>query len=494
MNKKIKVGIQAAIVIAIALAFITPGSAALTRSNTANQTPKKILDDEWTIQVSGLAASQGIRFLDAVSTTTAWAVGRDGSGSDTPTTEFTMTTDGGTTWNAGWIRGFSDTEHGCGNICGLSGTVAYAAVYNHVGAQDDTCGPYKTTDGGDHWTQLGHEPISFVNNVIFWNENEGVALGDTKDGYFEDYYTDDGGTDWIRVPQSDYTGVPAVTGEGGWTGVVDVIGDTVVFGTNLGNVYISNDRGHTYFASYSGASTGGTNGGVNAIAFRDSLHGIVGHEAGTGDFELYATNDGGNSWNELTHTGIAYDYDIAYCPGTTNMYISTGANYQASYGASYSLDGGTTWIDYPELNSVQVMACDFVEGKIGWAGGYATDETTDGMFKHVPTEVPEPLLTASIAGGKGFSIKISNIGDGNATGVTFTATIEGGLFMKQREYPGTAGTIASGANFTQTFSVMGIGLGIIKPKPVITLTAQCAEGKNATATLTAKILFSKVIV
>lgn len=496
MTKKTRTLIQAAIVCAITLAFILPGSAVVTHSNVAVQTNANLGKGEWYKQDSNLGTSQGVRFLDAVDNDTAWAVARDGSGSDTPTTQFTMTTNGGALWTTGYVRGIDNLEHGCGNICALSGTVAYAAVYNHASSQDVTCGPWKTSNGGLTWTQLGNEPISFCNNVIFWDENHGVALGDTKDGYFEDYFTSNGGTNWTRVPQANYTGVAAGSSEGGWTGVVDVIGNTVIFGSNMGNVFISNDRGHTYFGSYSGCSSGGTNGGVNVIAFRDSQHGMAGHDEGTGDLSLYATSDGGHNWTALTHTGTAYDYDVAYCPGTTNMYISTGANYQALYGASYSMDGGATWTDYPEVLSIQMMALDAVEGKIAFAGAYPdSGGITGGMYKHIPgTTTPEPILTASISGGKGFTIQINNIGDGAATGVTFNANITGGLFMKQREFPGTPGIIAAGGNYTQTFAVMGIGLGIIKPKPVITLTVTCNENKTAGANVTAKIFFSKVTI
>jgi photosystem II stability/assembly factor-like uncharacterized protein len=489
---KIKIGLQAAIVIAVALAFISPGSAAFTRSNAFNQTPQQIGRGEWIAQVSGQPYAMGIRFLDAVDNTTAWAVCRDGSGSDVPTTAFSMTTDAGVTWTPGVILP-SYTEHGTGNIWGLSGTVAYVTVYNQVGSQDVLCGAYKTSNGGSTWTQLGNYPISFANNVVFFNENDGVVLGDTKDGYFEDYYTQDGGTTWTRVPLANYTGVAAQSGEGGWTGVVDAIGDTVIFGTNLGNVYISNDRGHTYFASFSGIGPGGLNGGVNAIAFKDATHGIVGHSDDSGQLQLYTTSDGGQNWSPISYSGVCYDYDISYCPGTANTYISTGAN-QALPGASYSLDGGTSWIDYPEVSGTQMMANDFVDGMIGWAGGFATDEMTGGMFMHVPSANPEPALTASLSGGKGFTLKINNVGDGEATGVTYNATISGGLFVKQRTFTGTFDSIAPGASVNKTCAVMGIGFGILKDKPVIKLTVTCSEGKNATASLTAKIVFSKVVV
>jgi photosystem II stability/assembly factor-like uncharacterized protein len=492
--KKTKTLLKASIVIAIALAFVLPVSAATSNTSIIEMIPKDSNDNfrsgEWIEQASGFQAAQYIRFLDAVNETIAWAIGRDGSGSDTPTTEFTMTVNGGNTWTVGYVKPISD-PYGLGNICALNEMVAYVALYNHAGAQDTACGVYKTSDGGLNWIQLGNYPISFANNVIFWNENDGVVLGDTKDDYFEDYTTHDGGVTWTRVPLANYSGVPAVSGEGGWTGCVDVVGDTVIFGTNKGNVYISNDRGEHWVASYSGASTGGTNPGVNEIAFKDSTHGIVGHSSDTGDFDLFSTSDGGVTWTPITHTGTAYDYGLAYVPGTENMYVSTGGN-QNLCGASYSLDGGISWIDYTELVSTQMFATEFVENHIGWAGAYPTDETTGGMFKHVPSENPLPAFTVGVTGGKGFIVTVTNIGEVNATDVTCDINIEGGLIVNPKAFSDSAANLGVGENFTVLCAPKGIGLGFLTPIPTIKISVNCTEGVPATKTATAKLFFSMV--
>ena len=501
MVQKRKTLVEAVVAIAVVLAFIMPVAAVTPKTQLfamKSQGPKTLsISAEWIEQVSGLPYAQGIRCLDAVNATIAWAVGRDGTGSDVPTTEFTRTINGGDTWIAGSVLGTSDTIHGCGNICALSEAVAYVAVYNHVGSQDATDGPYKTTDGGSHWTQLGNYPISFANNVVFWNENEGVVLGDTKDGYFEDYYTSDGGVTWTRVPQTNYSGpgLPSQTDEGGWTGVYDAFGNTVIFGTNKGVVYISHDKGHTYYASLSGISPSdpGTNPGVNEIAFKDATHGIVGHSTDSGDYSLYNTSDGGITWHAISHTGTAYDYDIAYVPGTANMYISTGAN-QALSGASYSLDGGFSWVDYPEVSGIQLMATDFVENKIGWAGAYATDEVTGGMFKHVPTGEPKPAFSIDVAGGKGINVTVHNVGDGDATGISYTVNITNGLWVKTRTFSGTHASLASGATFSFAEKITGIGFGILKPIPSIKVSVTCAQGISQDKIVNAKIVFSKVTI
>jgi hypothetical protein len=491
---KTKIVFKAGVVLAIALAFVMPALAATTDTSVIKMMPKDptniFRSSEWIQQVSGFAASQGVRDLWAVDDNIAWAIGRDGTGSDTPTTEFTMTTDGGDTWTADWVKPI-DSTYGLGNICALSATVAYVAVYNQGGTQDSECGAYKTNDGGSTWTQLGNYPISFANNVIFWDENDGVVLGDTLDGYFEDYYTHDGGVTWTRVPQANYSGVPAQSGEGGWTGVVDVVGDTVIFGTNKGNVYISNDRGEHWVASYSGADAGGTNGGVNEIAFKDATHGLVGHDPDSGDLDLFRTDNGGTTWTPVTHSGTAYSYSMTYLPGTEDMYISTGAN-QNLCGASYSLDGGVTWVDYSEMSGTQMMANDFVENHLGWAGAYADDETTGGMFKHLPSAVPKPALTLSIVGGKGFTVTVKNVGDADATGVVCNIEITGGLFLKPKTFTGSQTTLAIGANFTIPCAPKGIGLGILTPMPSISMNADCNENVTASLTQAAKIFFTQV--
>jgi len=399
MNKRTNI-LKAGIVVAIALALILSGAAMAANTETLSVNSKTFNplngDGGWTEQASGFwIQSIGIRYLDAIDNNTAWAVGYDGSGGNTYETWFTKTSNGGDLWEADTVIG--DTNYGLGNICGIDGDTAWAAVF-YAGAQDDTCGIYKTTNGGSTWThQEGplQGAASFANNVYFWNENEGVCQGDVRDGYFEVYTTTDGGDSWIRVPEANFSGDAPAAGEAGWTGVIDVVGDTVLFGTNEGNIWKSDDKGYTWTVSYTGIGPGGLNAGVNEIAFKDSNHGLAAHDNGV-SYDLYTTSDGGNTWDAITPSGTPYSAGLSYVPGTGNMYISTGAASGAS-GASYSVDGGYTWTDYPEMFDIQMLSCDFVEGTTGWAGGFNTDEFTGGMFKYVPSEDPDLHCSGSIS-------------------------------------------------------------------------------------------------
>jgi len=421
--KKIKYILKAAVILGIVFAFVVPVNAMIektqpeiTRELPYNKLFKTLnLNPGWVEQASGFwEASRGIRYMDAVNETIAWAVGYDGSGGNIYQTIFTKTINGGDLWQADLI--FSDINYGLGNICALDGETAWAAVFA-TGTQDDKCGIYKTINGGYSWVHQFLGPYSFANNVWFFNENEGVCCGDLLDNYFEVYTTSNGGTTWNRVPLTNFSGVSVATDEAGWTGCIDGFGDTVLFGSNKGKVFKSDDKGHTWVGSDTGMGASGLNPGVNEIAFKDINNGLVAHDNGI-TYDLYKTDNGGTNWQPVTYTGIAYSAGLSYVPGTANTYISTGA-VSGTSGASYSIDGGITWVDYPEVLGIQLLSCEFVEGGIGWAGSFNEDELNGGMYKYIPGEEPDLECTGNLvwqevkAGSTVYGeFTVSNIGTG----------------------------------------------------------------------------------
>ncbi len=356
---------------------------------------------EWIPQASGFETqSRGIMYMHAVDSLVAWAIGYDGSGGSATTNDFTKTTNGGEIWVPGDILG--GTTYGIGNICALNSMTAYATLYNGVGNQDNTCGVYKTSDGGANWTHLTgalQGSSSFADNVYFWNENEGMCHGDVTgtgtSAYFEIYTTSDGGATWTRVPKANIGGgANPASGEGGWTTVIETVGDsTVMFGSNKAKLYISHDRGYTWTISATGI-TPSTNGGINVIAFKDKMNGIVAQTATT--VVVKETHDGGATWQTVTPTGSFFTNDITFVPGTENTYVCTGAA-EGAYGASYSEDGGHTWTLFAGTDQDQFLACDFVSNSCGWAGGFNTSNEEGGMFKYVGMLTPAGTTLPSIS-------------------------------------------------------------------------------------------------
>jgi hypothetical protein len=343
---------------------------------------------EWVPQASGYASSsRGVNYISAVDSLIVWASAYDGKDGNNTINEFTKTTDGGNTWTPGKVIGA--TGYGLGNICGVNADVAYVALYN-AAAQDNTCGVYKTSNGGTTWTQLPgalQGSASFADNVWFWNENEGMCHGDVKDAYFEIYTTSNGGATWTRVPKSDIGGgANPASGEGGWTSVIQAVGNnTIMFGTNKGNLYISHDRGLHWVISKTGITP--ITDGVQNICFKDEQNGLVAQTSTT--VVLRETHDGGATWQTIDPVGPFRTSDLGFVKGTENTFVSTGT------GASYSFDGGHSWSQAggTEINTFTAVA--FINDHCGWAGGFNVNSTEEGMFKYAgiltPATVRNPV-------------------------------------------------------------------------------------------------------
>jgi photosystem II stability/assembly factor-like uncharacterized protein len=490
---KTKMVLKAGVVIAIALAFVMPVTASISKSPMIKQTPQQpknfFSSAEWIEQASGFwDLSQGIHYMCAVDENITWAVGYDGSGSSTPVQEFTRTINGGDLWVADLIDG-APTDGDTAMIFALDDMTAWVPI--HTGTPQ---GIWKTSDGGDTWAQQTTADFTggFPNCVHFWDENIGWCMGDPVGGYFQIYTTTDGGNNWIRVPQGNIP-APSSSVEYGVVGYYDVVGDTVWFGTQDatlgGRVFKSIDKGYHWTVSNVIFSAGS----YVDIRFKDALHGLA-MDKNFEEAALAETADGGATWTLISQTGMCYAADFDYVPGTTNMYVSTGVNKNdpAWQGASYSLDGGHTWTTWNEMSGTQLFGTTWVDGKIGWAGTFNTDGTTGGVWKHLPSGNPQPALTISIAGGKGFTVTVKNIGEADATNVTCDVTIEGGLFIKPKDFSKTQATLDIGGNFTLVGAPKGIGLGLLKPMPTIKINVNCTEGISATKTVQAKIFFSKI--
>lgn len=417
----------------------------------------------WIIQNSGFTApSRGINYLHAVNQNVAWASAYDGSGGTATVNEFTRTTNGGQTWTPGQIVG--GTTYGIGNICGLNENIAYVALYNGVGNQNNTCGIYKTSNGGQTWVQLPgalQGSASFANNVYFWNEQVGMCHGDVKDNYFEIYTTTNGGQTWTRVPQANITGGTPASGEGGWTSVIETAGEnTVMFGTNKGKVYISDDRG-VHWRITNANITPANNGGINQIAFTDPLNGIVAQTVAPVTYRR--TSNGGQTWEAFTPTGPIFTNDLTSVPGSNGIYVSTGAATGAT-GVSYSTDFGSTWTLFPGTQNDQFLATDFFNNSTGYAGGFNADQNNNGMFRMLgtlgaatgPQIATNPsAITATLAANETQSIPLSITNGGNET-LTWTITLAGNPAWLS--VAPTSGNTAAGATSQVTVNLNSASL------------------------------------
>lgn len=317
---------------------------------------------DWIEVSSGLPSGIGIGQIsvgmDNSDAIWASAINDDGSSNDA----FTRSTDGGQTWTAGTFNAGT----GLSMIFAIDANTCWA-VFN-TGANQ---GLYKTEDGGSTWTKKGtaYGSSSFANVIHFFNDNEGFAQGDPLGGYFELYTTTDGGESWTRVPESN---IPApVSGEYGITGNYSAAGNSIWFGTNMGRIYYSSDKGSSWgvtetpFGSTNVVQPLFKNEDVG-IAFRSYLN--MGIEP-----ELNVTTDGGATWTSLTVNGDMYARWFDFIPGTTSTWLGSSSE-PGSEGISYSLDDGATWNDLTV--GVAVQAPKFMDNETGLAGTWSDGSST----------------------------------------------------------------------------------------------------------------------
>ena len=187
-------GLQVLLAAAIAVA---PAGCSLLRAQNAQEAEHHSADhaaasltDIWRLQNSGTTA--GLRGIDSVDGTVAWASGTGGT--------VLRTTDGGQHWQA------CEAPHDVKDWATLDfrGVQAWDSATAIVMASGpgDKSRLYKTVDACATWVQLFKNPDSpggffdsFWLNALY---GEGILLGDPVKGSFTVFVTTDGGNTWNR--------------------------------------------------------------------------------------------------------------------------------------------------------------------------------------------------------------------------------------------------------------------------------------------------------
>jgi hypothetical protein len=355
----------------------------------------------WFEQASNFTdVSSGVRNISVVDANVAWMSSYDGSGVGLPRQDYSRTIDGGQTWVSNLVPTTNIWE--LAHLNAVDANNAWAVFFNTAIAPAGSGQIWHTSDGGANWTQQGTSLFqtagqSFVNVVHFWDANNGFVEGDPVDGYFEMYTTSDGGATWDSVLVANIP-VDSTGTEASIIGHIQVVGDTVWFDTNLGRVFRSVDKGHTWTASSTGITIPAM--GAMDICFYNSLGGVARlYDDATTSNIVVETNDGGATWTSMTPTGFFFGGDFKRVPGTVNMMVSTGISGTSGFtGSSYSVDGGHSWLDLETPQGTQQRgALGIADSLTMWCGGFTASPQSGGVFKFViinPLLCGDPSITA----------------------------------------------------------------------------------------------------
>jgi len=234
---------------------------------------------------------------------------------------------------------------------------------------------WKTADGGRNWQTYGNtEYPGRLSAVHFINADVGWAVGWATEGSLSGliFRTTNGGTDWVQVQspiQARLIDVEfSASGQVGW------------ITANSGVVLRTTDGG----ASWAVTSVPGTDPCTKYVSFADDN---VGWATGRATFgvrgycAVWATTDGGVSWQDPTQLGNAFfGSDIQAVrtdgnPPSYDVWVATNLN------EVFHRDPQGSWTRQWRSGGIAMRHIQFLDANHGWAGGIGTVgylSTTDG--------------------------------------------------------------------------------------------------------------------
>lgn len=289
------------------------------------------------------------------------------------------TTNGGASWQRSAVYPTSPAELAT-NVYALDALNAF------VGTVDFNSGAaylYRTSDGGASWTVLDEanngisfEPFGFIDDIRFFDAQNGIILGDPDaTGRFVIYTTRDGGNHWIRNNATPQVLAPNEIGIIG--GAAFIAPNTYFFTTNPQNrLFKSDDRGLTFREIVTPYRLDTTRqAGLEGINFWDDRNGIAftnynplfpGGALGT-EPNVIRTTDGGETWQIISGNSAAVDSkgigshvpgaDSTFAIGHFNRGVTTTTNFGQNFVVdtqwTVTVDGKDTYAaNAPNLSSI----------------------------------------------------------------------------------------------------------------------------------------------
>ncbi len=199
----------------------------------------------------------------------------------------------------------------------------------------------------------------FYDSMQFWNNKEGIAIGDPLTNHLCILKTVDGGFTWNKILESR---LPEVfEGEAHFAAsntniVINGKGTWVVSGGKKARVFYSSDKGNSWSVHETPIVQGKQMTGIFTADFYDEKNGFVAggnYEAPNQNFDNKAvTDDGGKTWKLVAdNAGFGYASCVQYVPKSKGKgIVAVGAS-----GLYYSSDGGANWVQFSQDPSLYTI-------------------------------------------------------------------------------------------------------------------------------------------
>ena len=206
---------------------------------------------------------------------------------------------------------------------------------------------YKSNDNGIHLVYQESHEKAFYDSLDFWNDQEGIAIGDPTEDCMSIIITRDGGDTWNKlscdiVPK-------AKEGEAAFAASdtnIAIVGDKtwVATGGKASRILFSPDKGKTWEVFETPIVQGLETTGMYSVDFYDENNGFaIGGDytkAADSSANKIRTADGGKTWQLVAQNqSPGYRSCVQYVPNSNaTAIVAIGFK-----GIDYSNDSGNTW-------------------------------------------------------------------------------------------------------------------------------------------------------
>jgi hypothetical protein len=324
--------------LSILLLIALPGTAAAQSSVPAQTLSETQSQEVWIMQDSGTTA--GLRGIDSVDGTVAWASGTGGT--------VLKTIDGGVHWQKCAVPD-GDKDGATLDFRGVQAWDAQTAIVMASGPGDKSR-LYKTTDGCKTWVLLFKNPDKdgFWDAVSVADQKNLMILGDPVDGRFSIWDSDDGGESWGRAKDK---GLEGKEKEGAFAAsnsclLANWVDDFLAFGTGSpsgARLFKACDscKNATWIATTMPSFPTGGAAGIFSMNYRDWRRWIAVGGDYTKPNDPIGTaawfSDSGQQWLASTVPPHGFRSTVQWSE-SLKLWITAGTN-----GSDISRDDGRTW-------------------------------------------------------------------------------------------------------------------------------------------------------
>ena len=237
-----------------------------------------------------------------------------------------------------------------------------------------------------YWDRMDYSPEGELFSCYFTDSNTGcisgkiLSPGNPSEGFISK--TSDAGNNWTQkynnsqnevIYDMDFSG-----SSNGWA-----VGANVMI--DIGIILKTSDGGDTWTHAFSGETA--EYQAFMAVDFVDTNTGwAVGMDISTDYGVIFKTIDGGDTWTKQYDTAEAWGlmfYAVEFVNATTGWVAGYD---RVSPGAAIILkttDGGTNWTSQYSTAGRVISSLSFIDENIGWAGAYATSNSTVYVLKTI---------------------------------------------------------------------------------------------------------------